>query len=143
MAKPLISDILKEVNKISTRDERIAYLQEHDCTALRDILRIALDDAIKLALPDGAPPYKAYNLEAKQADEPRQLRFEYPKFGNFIPAVTPKLNQFKREQLFVEMLQRIHPDEAELLCAAKDKNLSLKYVTKAIVKSAFPGLIKQ
>ena len=68
MAKPLISDILKEVNKISTRDERIAYLQEHDCTALRDILRIALDDAIKLALPDGAPPYKAYNLEAKQAE---------------------------------------------------------------------------
>ena len=143
MAKPLISDILKEVNKISTRQGRIDYLQEHDCTALRDILRIGLDDTINFALPDGAPPYKAYDLEGPQVDEPKQLRFEYPLFGNFIPAVTPKLNQFKREQLFVELLQKIHPDEAELLCNAKDKNLGLKYVTKAIVKSAFPGLIKQ
>ena len=143
MDKPLISDILKSVNKLGTRDERIAYLQEHDCTALRDILRIALDESINLDLPKGTPPYKKYDLEAEQADKFRPLRFEYPKFGNFVQAVTPKLNKFKREQLFIEMLQRSHPDEAELLCNAKDKNLSYKYVTKAIVKAAFPDLIRK
>ena len=115
MDKPLISEILKSVNKLGTRDERIAYLQEHTCTALKDILRIAFDES----------------------------RFEYPKFGNFVQSVTPKLNKFKREQLFIEMLEKSHPDEAVLLCNAKDKNLSYKYVTKAIVKAAFPGLIKK
>ena len=143
MDKPLISEILKSVNKLGTRDERIAYLQEHTCTALKDILRIAFDESIKLDLPEGTPPYKKYDLEVKQADDFRPLRFEYPKFGNFVQSVTPKLNKFKREQLFIAMLEKSHPDEAELLCNAKDKHLSYKYVTKAIVKAAFPGLIKK
>ncbi len=43
--------------------------------------------------------------------------------------------------MFVDLLESIHPEDAKLLCDAKDKNLNLKYITKALVKAAFPDLI--
>tara|TARA_Y100000385_G_C13071017_1_gene629075 strand:+ start:1732 stop:2154 length:423 start_codon:yes stop_codon:yes gene_type:complete len=140
MAKPLISEVLVNTNKLKTKNDRVKYLQDQDCTALRDILRINFDDAIELALPPGEPPFKKLDPKNKKAKE---LRFEYPKFANFVQAATPKLNQFKRETIFIDLLESIHPDDAQLFCKAKDKNLKLKYVTKAMIKSAFPNLIKK
>jgi hypothetical protein len=139
MDKPLISEILAAANKLGSKDKRIAYLKEHDCTALKDILRIAHDDAILLSLPEGAPPYK----KADPKGDLKELRFEYPKFRNFVKAASPNLNQFKRETVFIDLLQAIHPDDAELFCDAKDKKLKYKYITKTLVKAAFPTLIKK
>ena len=139
MDKPLISEILAAANKLGSKEKRIAYLQEHDCTALKDILRIGLDDAIELSLPEGEPPFKKADVEGTLLE----LRFEYPKFRNFVQAATPKLNQFKRETIFIDLLESIHPDDAVLFCEAKDKNIKLKYVTKAMIKGAFPNLIKK
>lgn len=141
MAKPLISEVLATANKLGSKDKRVTYLQEQDCTALRDILRIGLDDAITLALPEGVPPFKKFNVEGKA--EPRELRFEYPKFRNFVKAASPNLNQFKRETVFIDLLESIHPDDAQLFCDAKDKNLKYKYITKTLIKAAFPNLIKK
>jgi|TARA_B110000908_G_scaffold49231_1_gene60153 hypothetical protein len=140
-AKPLISEVLKNANKLGTKGERIKYLQEQDCTALRDILRINFDTTIELSLPPGEPPFKKFDLTGNKAA--RELRFEYPKFANFIQAVTPKINQFKRETIFIDLLEAVHPDDAILFCNAKDKNIKLKYVTKAMIKTAFPNLIKK
>lgn len=140
MAKPLISEVLVTANKLKTKDDRVKYLQEQDCTALRDILRINFDDTIELELPPGSPPFKKLDPEKREAKE---LRFEYPKFANFVKAVSPNLNQFKRETIFIDLLESIHPDDAQLFITAKDKNLKLKYVTKAMVKTAFPNLIKK
>lgn len=139
--KPLISEVLKTANKLGTKGKRVAYLQEQDCTALRDILRINFDEAVSLSLPDGEPPFKKFDVSGEKL--PKQLRFEYPKFRNFVQAATPKLNQFKRETIFIDLLESIHPDDAVLFCEAKDKNIKLKYVTKAMIKSAFPNLIKK
>ena len=47
------------------------------------------------------------------------------------------------ETIFIDLLESIHPDDAKLFLSAKDKNLKLKYVTKAMVKTAFPNLIKK
>ncbi len=140
MAKPLISEVLVTANKLKTKDDRVKYLQEQDCTALRDILRINFDDTIELSLPPGEPPFKKLNPEKQKAKE---LRFEYPKFANFVKEVSPNLNQFKRETIFIDLLESIHPDDAQLFLSAKDKNIKLKYVTKAMVKTAFPNLIKK
>jgi len=139
MDKPLISEILAAANKLGSKEKRIAYLQEHDCTALKDILRIGLDDAIELSLPEGEPPFKKADVKGTLLE----LRFEYPKFRNFVQAATPKLNQFKRETIFIDLLESIHPDDAVLFCEAKDKNIKLKYITKAMIKGAFPNLIKK
>lgn len=143
MVKPLISEILTTANKMKGgRAKKIAYLQEQDCTALRDIIRIAFDNSITLALPEGAPPFKKFEIDEATKYRPQELRFEYPTFRYFIAAVTPTLNQFKREQIFIDLLERIHSEDAQLFCDAKDKNINLKYITKALLKEAFPGLIK-
>lgn len=139
--KPLISEVLKNANKLGTKDARVNYLQQQDCTALKDILRINFDETIKLALPPGEPPFKKFDVSGEKL--PKQLRFEYPKFANFVQAATPKLNQFKRETIFIDLLESIHPDDAQLFCNAKDKNIKLKYITKAMIKTAFPNLIKK
>lgn len=139
--KPLISEVLQSANKLGSKDERVNYLKEQDCTALRDILRINFDDTIELSLPPGAPPFKKFDDSTGRTA--KELRFEYPKFANFVQAATPKLNQFKRETIFIDLLESIHPDDAQLFCNAKDKNIKLKYVTKAMIKTAFPNLIKK
>jgi hypothetical protein len=141
MDKPLISEILATANKLGSKGKRISYLQEQDCTALKDVLRIALDDAITLSLPPGEPPFKKFNTEGK--DKPEELRFMYPKFRNFVKAASPNLNQFKRETVFIDLLESIHPDDAKLFCDAKDKKLKYKYITKTLVKAAFPNLISK
>ena len=122
MVKPLISEVLANANKLKTKNDRVNYLKEQDCTALRDILRINFDETIELSLPPGEPPFKKFETEGKR--KPKELRFEYPKFSNFVQAATPKLNQFKRETIFIDLLESIHPDDAQLFCTAKDKNLN-------------------
>ena len=45
----------------------------------------------------------------------------------------------KREQLFMQLLEGLHPDEAEIICLVKDKNLKKKYkLTRAIVEEHSP-----
>jgi len=141
MDKPLISEILAQANKLGSKDKRIEYLREQSCTALKDILRIGLDDTIQLSLPEGAPPFKKFDVEGNK--KPKELRFVYTEFAKFVKAATPNLNQFKRETAFIELLESIHPDDAKLFCDAKDKNLKYKYITKTLVKAAFPNLIKK
>ena len=145
MDKPLISEILAKANKLGSKGKRIAYLHEQECTALKDILRIGLDDSIQLALPEGDPPFKKFDVseDNKDADKAKELRYEYPKFRNFVAAASPNLNQFKRETVFIDLLESIHPDDAQLFCDAKDKNLKYKYITKTLIKDAFPDLIKK
>jgi len=53
----------------------------------------------------------------------------------------PKLNRIRRETLFIQLLENLHKDEAELICLVKDKALQDKYrVTKAVVSEAFPQI---
>jgi hypothetical protein len=94
-----------------------------------------------LSLPPGEPPFKKFNTEGK--DKPEELRFMYPKFRNFVKAASPNLNQFKRETVFIDLLESVHPEDAVLFCNAKDKNLKYKYITKTLVKAAFPNLISK
>ena len=143
MARPArVYEILEKTNKLGKKEERIEYLRENEGTALKDILRIALDNTISLdALPEGTPPYKAFEGTDRRPEPPRELIYEYGQFRNFIKAISPNLNQFKREQMFVDLLESIHPEDAKLLCDAKDKNIKLKYITKALIKAAFPDLI--
>ena len=51
------------------------------------------------------------------------------------------MNPLKRESLFLNLLETLHIEEAELLIAAKDKKLKSKGITKKLVRDAFPNLI--
>jgi hypothetical protein len=48
----------------------------------------------------------------------------------------------KRESMFIQLLEGLHKDEAELVCLVKDGNLNKGYkrITKAVVSGAFPQI---
>ena len=51
------------------------------------------------------------------------------------------LNGIRRETMFIQMLEGLHPDEANIIILAKDKKLSETYsVTYEQVKEAFPDI---
>jgi hypothetical protein len=51
------------------------------------------------------------------------------------------LASLRRETMFIQMLEGLHPLEAEILCLVKDKKLQTKYkITKEIVTQAYPDI---
>ena len=65
------------------------------------------------------------------------------KFAYFFKGKFTEMNQIKREKIFAEVLEGINPNDAEVLIAAKDKNLKYKGITKKLVMDAFPNLIRK
>ena len=60
---------------------------------------------------------------------------EYIKGGN------DSLSSLRRETMFIQLLEGLHPSEAEIICLVKDKQLQTKYNIKSdIVKEAYPDI---
>lgn len=139
MKLPLISKIFEDTSKLRTKKERVRFLKSHypNKTMLR-LLKCTFDPNVQWELPEGAPPYRPF-----QESEPdiSGLYQEERKFYLFVKGGAPNLPQTKRETLFIQVLESLHPKEAELLIAVKDKNLPYKGITKEIVQEAFPKLL--
>ena len=69
------------------------------------------------------------------------IRKEYLKFYNFIKGGNDSLKSLRRETMFIQILEGLHPLDAEILCLVKDKDLESKYkITKANVEQAYPDI---
>ena len=69
------------------------------------------------------------------------IRHEYRNFYHFVKGGNNELSTTRREMIFINMLQGLHPKEAELLCLVKDKDLESKYtVSLENVKQAYPNM---
>lgn len=74
------------------------------------------------------------------------LRTEHTKFINFIRssklgAGNNNLSPLRRENMFIQMLQGLHPLDAEIMCLVKDKKLQTKYkITKELISEAYPEI---
>ena len=97
----------------------------------------SFDPKIKWMLPQGAVPF--IKNESPAGEEHTILRKEAKKLYRFVKGGDDKLPQFKRENLFIQMLEGLHGEEAELLINAKDKKLHQIYkgLSDAVVKEAF------
>ena len=134
--KLAVFEILDKVSKLKTDQEKIIALQMHTCPALLTVLQGAFDDRIKWALPEGSPPYKP-----NEAPETHNvLHAEIRKMYLFIEGGNPGLKQLRREALFIELLESVHPNDAKILLSIKEKKAPVKGITKNIVQQAFPGL---
>ena len=52
------------------------------------------------------------------------------------------MNNMRRESMFINILQGLHPLEAEIVCLVKDGKLSDKYnITREIVEEAYPDIL--
>ena len=69
------------------------------------------------------------------------IRKEYSKFYNFVKGGNDSLSSLRRETMFINILEGLHPLEAEILVLVKDKRLSEKYkITKEVVSEAYPQI---
>ena len=129
---PLQSEILRAVSNAKTKATKIKLLQEYRCHALISLLIWNFDESISSALPDGEVPYTPN--DAPTPDAQSKLMSEYRTLYNFVKGVMIVFSG-QGERTFIELLESLHPDEAELLCLVKDKDLGKKYkVTYNTVK---------
>ena len=63
-------------------------------------------------------------------------------FYHFLKGGNNELNNIRRETMFINILQGLHPLEAEVVSLIKDGRLEEKYkVTQEVVSQAYPDII--
>jgi hypothetical protein len=141
MATPKLTfyEILKRVEDAKTKKAKIAVLHQFSDVQLKQVLDYTFNPKIKWLIPEGVPPFK------KVEDDPDSLVWALRQGHNFRKLLIflnigsyKTLTQMKREQAFVDLLGSIHPTDAELLCAMKEKRTPFKSVTPQLVAEAFP-----
>tara|TARA_R100001443_G_scaffold13314_1_gene23245 strand:- start:676 stop:1098 length:423 start_codon:yes stop_codon:yes gene_type:complete len=133
------------------------------------ILKWNFDTSIKSALPEGEVPYNDFDdqnnsvvtLSGKISDEVRRMhdtgsfslgssdkqghttvRREARHFYRFVRGGDDAMNQVRRETMFINVLQGLHPLEAEIIVLVKDGNLEDAYkITRDVVEEAYPDII--
>ena len=134
---PLLHEILTKVNNAKDKSKKIDVLRENDSVPLRQILKGAFDPKIKFDLPEGNPPY--IKNEAPAGTEHTSLASEAKKLYHFVVGGNNAINKLKKETMFIQMLEGLHEQDAEVLMAIKNKNLNNTYkgLTANLVKETF------
>ena len=91
----------------------------------------------KIDLPEGMPPYKSLNIESDIQTKGIMWQF-LKKLDVFY---NPKLNQLKREVMFIDAIENVSKNEALVLEAMKDQTLYKIYpnLTLEAVKPFIPN----
>ena len=136
--KLLISEVLQKVHSAKTKAQKVKILQDNNTNALRSVLIANFDESIQSLLPEGSVPYE--KNDAPVGTEHTVLEQEYRKLYLFFKGGST-IKQSQRENLFIQMLEGLSVEEAELLILVKDKALNKKYrITRACVENAFPSI---
>ena len=136
---PFIQEILDLANKQKKIDDRIEVLKEYRNDALTAVLIWNFDESIVSVVPDGEVPYEKNDVPI--GTDHTTLRREWKNLYNFVKGGNDTLSSIRRETMFIQMLEGLHPYEARIIILAKDKKLSDEYaVTYDIVKEAYPDI---
>ena len=135
--KQYVFEVFEEINKKRNKEDKIKILKENESWALKDIIRGSMDSTINWNLPVGAPPYTA----APEHSHPANLLRENTKFKYFVKGgAGDKMQKYKREQLFIGILEGVHPEDAKVVLSMINKQ-KLKGITLPVVEEAFPNLL--
>ena len=138
---PFVHEILDRVNAQRSVSKRIEVLEEYRNDALTAILIWNFDDSIESVVPSGVVPYEKNS--APLGTDHTTLRREWKNLYNFVKGGNSGLSNIRRETMFIQMLEGLHPSAAEILCLVKDKQLTQKYskINQGIVAQAFPDIV--
>ena len=136
---PFVHEILELVDKQRTKAKKIEILQEYDDLALKAILIWNFDPTAISVLPEGPVPYK--ENEVPIGTDHTSLRREWKNLYHFVKGGNDRLSAIRRETMFVQMLEGLHPEEAKIVCLVKDKDLESRYkITYDMVQQAYPDI---
>jgi len=130
-------EILMKVNNKKDKPGKLEVLRKYDTAQLRMFLKGSFDPKCVWLLPEGKPPYK--ENDAPVGTEHNWLKMEVKRMFHLLEGGNPQLSQMKRDNMFIQMLEGLSKEEAELLIWAKDGVLNKKYkgLTANLVKEAF------
>lgn len=164
---PFIFEVLELASKQRSNVKKVEVLKTYGDAPLKTVLIWNFDETVISLLPQGDVPYASTGeqtsysgtLSSKVNDAvfkmnelgsnslgsmdqgKSSIRKEYQMFFNFVKGGNNGLSSLRRETMFINILQGLHPKEAELLCLVKDKKLSNKYkITLDNVKEAYPDI---
>jgi len=165
---PFAFEVFDLVSKQRSNAKKIEVLKKYEHISLKAILIWNFDESVKSVLPEGEVPYSGFEdqashsgtLTTKISEEVRRMhetdsfslgssdknghttiRREFKNFYHFIKGGNDAMSGIRRETMFINILEGLHPLEAEILCLVKDKKLSDRYkITKEIVSEAYPDI---
>ena len=136
---PFMSEILELASKQRSVAKKVEVLQEYSTDALKAILIWNFDDTAVSMVPEGEVPYEKNDVPI--GTDHTSLRKEWKNLYHFVQGGNNTLSPIRRETMFIQMLEGLHPDEADILCLVKDGRLSEKYkITKEVVGKAYPDI---
>lgn len=132
-----VSQILEEAAALPDVQSRVEHLHKHDSVVLQGVLKVMFDEDIIIDLPMGEPPYKPATQE-QSSDLEERLYSEWKKMYLFLPGNNVARN--RREQLFIQFLEGLHPEEAKLILAMKEHRTPWKPMSAHVARKAYPQL---
>ena len=164
---PFVFEVLEAASKQRTKARKIEVLQKYAHNSIMAVLIWNFDESVISLLPEGDVPYgntrednsvtgtlsdkinDAVDMMAEsgstslgsQDQGKASIRKEFTKFYNFLKGGNSGLSSLRRETMFINILEGLHPLEAEILILTKDKRLTDKYkITKDVVSAAYPQI---
>ena len=165
---PFVFEVLDLVSRQRTKAKKIEVLKRYEDPSLKAILIWTFDISLVSVLPEGEVPYTGYDeqntysggVSGKISEEVRSMhaqgnfslgvsdgqghttiRREFKHFYRFIRGGDDGLNNLRRESMFINILEGLHPLEAEIVILCKDKRLGEVYkITQDVVAQAYPDI---
>ena len=136
---PFIHEVLELACKQRSKAKNVEILQEYRDVSITAVLIWNFDDTVESAIPAGQVPYK--ENEVPVGTDHTSLRREWRQLFHFVKGGNSTLSSLRRETMFIQMLEGLHPKEAEIICLVKDKKLTDVYkLTYDVVKEAYPDI---
>ena len=166
-ANPFAFEVLEAASNQRSKVKKVEVLQKYAHPSIKTLFIWNFDPTVISLLPHGEVPYgniseqgsmnatlgKKINdavgmmeeLNSKSLGSQDQghttIRREFQNFYNFVKGGNDSLPSLRRETMFINILEGLHPLEAEMLCLVKDKRLEDKYkISKEVVSQAYPDI---
>ena len=137
---PFIHEILELVNEQKTKAKKIEILKEYETDALKSLFIWNFDPSVVSLLPEGEVPFNKNDVPV--GTDHTSLRREYRQLYHFVKGGNDQLSSLRRESMFIQLLEGLHPEEADIICLVKDGQLNKKYkLTRDVVETAYPDII--
>ena len=162
---PFIFEILELASKQRSNAKKVEVLKTYANDALKTIFIWNFDESVVSLLPEGDVPYgdvkdqnvysgtlsdnlsreamggESATVQDLQGRGRTSLRKEYQNLYHYVKGGNNTLSTIRREMMFINLLQGLHPKEAEVLVLTKDKHLTNKYkVSFENVKESYPDI---
>ena len=136
---PFVNEILDYVSGQKSKIAKVEALKEYRNEALVSILIWNFDETVVSMIPEGDVPFTPN--ESPLGTDHTSLRREQRNLYHFVKGGNDTLNGIRRETMFIQMLEGLHPNEARIVILAKDGRLHEDYaVTYDQVKEAYPDI---